>query len=76
MDNIIKTEVTITRIFNAPRRLVWKVWTEPTHLKEWWGPKNFTNPVCKADFTVNGNIYIEMRAPDDFSELDWLYGEG
>ena len=37
-DNVI----THTRLLNAPRELVWEVWTDPVHLKEWWGPNDFT----------------------------------
>jgi uncharacterized protein YndB with AHSA1/START domain len=34
----------MTRTFDAPRELVWKVWTDPKHSNEWWGPKGFTTP--------------------------------
>jgi uncharacterized protein YndB with AHSA1/START domain len=34
-------DLVITRIFDAPCELVWKVWTDPEHLKSWWGPKIF-----------------------------------
>jgi uncharacterized protein YndB with AHSA1/START domain len=59
-----RTEVTLTRIFDAPRDMVWKAWTEPTMLARWWGPKGFTNPVCEADVRVGGKILIHMQAPD------------
>lgn len=59
-----RTEVTLTRIFNAPRELVWKAWTDPAMLARWWGPHGFTNPVCEADVRVGGKILIHMRAPD------------
>ena len=35
-------ELVITRVFEAPRRLVFKMWTEPEHLARWWGPRGFT----------------------------------
>ena len=57
-------EITITRVFDAPRELVWKAWTDPKHLAQWWGPKNFSNPVCEADARVGGKWHIVMRAPD------------
>ena len=44
----------ITRIFDAPPRLVFKVWTEPEHLVHWWGPKGFTLPTCTMDFRPGG----------------------
>jgi uncharacterized protein YndB with AHSA1/START domain len=54
----------ITRIFDAPRELVWKAWTEPEHFMRWWGPKNFTSPVCKIDFRVGGAYLFCMRSPE------------
>jgi uncharacterized protein YndB with AHSA1/START domain len=54
----------ITRVFDAPRELVWKTWTEPERVKRWWGPKIFTTPVVKIDLRVGGkNVYC-MRGPD------------
>lgn len=57
-------ELVLTRIFNAPREIVWKAWTEQERLAQWWGPGGFTNPVCRADPRPGGSIFIEMRAPD------------
>jgi uncharacterized protein YndB with AHSA1/START domain len=57
-------EITITRLFDAPRSLVFKMWTDPRHLAHWWGPKSFTNPVCEADVRVGGKWRITMRAPN------------
>ena len=57
-------EIVITRVFDAPRALVFKAWTDPKHLKLWWGPNGFTNPVCEADARVGGAWRIVMRAPD------------
>ncbi|MGH2396829.1 MAG: SRPBCC family protein [bacterium] len=54
----------ITRIFDAPRELVWKAWTEPAQLRRWWGPKGFTSPVCKIDLRVGGQYLFCMRSPD------------
>src|ERR1700692_2073951 len=54
----------ITRIFDAPRELVWKAWTDPKYIMQWWGPKGFTSPVCKMDFRVGGKLLCCMRAPD------------
>lgn len=56
--------LTIERIFDAPRELVWKVWTDPKHAAQWWKPKYFTNPVCEMDVQPGGAIRIDMRAPD------------
>ena len=57
-------EITITRVFDAPRALVFKAWTDAAMLAQWWGPKGFTNPVCELDPRVGGAIRIHMRAPD------------
>jgi uncharacterized protein YndB with AHSA1/START domain len=57
-------EITITRVFDSPRELVWKAWTDPMHLAQWWGPKMFSNSVCEADARVGGAWHIVMRAPD------------
>lgn len=57
-------EVTLVRILDAPRDLVWKAWTDPQQLAQWWGPKDFTNPVCEIDVRRGGKILIHMRGPD------------
>jgi len=57
-------ELVITRIFDAPRELVWKAWTETERMKRWWGPKNFTAPVIKIDFRVGGKYLYCMRSPE------------
>jgi uncharacterized protein YndB with AHSA1/START domain/DNA-binding transcriptional ArsR family regulator len=57
-------ELVLTRVFDAPRRLVFKAWTDPKHVAKWWGPHGFTNPVCKLDVRPGGQIRIDMRGPD------------
>ena len=57
-------EIVITRVFDAPRELVWKAWTDPEHLTRWWGPKEFTSPACKIDLRVGGRYHFCMRSPD------------
>jgi uncharacterized protein YndB with AHSA1/START domain len=63
----------ITRIFDAPRELVWKAWTEPKYVMQWWGPSGFTSPACKIDFRVGGKFLCCMRSPDG-QDL-WSAGE-
>ena len=60
-----KTEpnLIITRIFDAPRTLVWKTWTDPKHIAQWWGPHGFTNPLCEWDARTGGAILVHMRGP-------------
>jgi uncharacterized protein YndB with AHSA1/START domain len=57
-------DLVLTRVFDAPRELVWKVWTDPAHLAQWWGPKGFTNPRCEWNARPKGSIRIDMRTPD------------
>ncbi len=62
--NAGERELIITWIFDAPRELVWKAWTDPERVKRWWGPKGFTSPVYKIDLRVSG-VYLNcMRSPD------------
>jgi len=56
-------ELVITRIFDAPRKLVYKVWTDPKHVSQWWGPQCFTAPVCEIDLQPGGAYLYVMRSP-------------
>jgi len=57
-------EIVISRVFNAPRELVFKAWTEPDHLKRWWAPKGCTTPVCRVDLRPGGVFHYCMRLPE------------
>jgi uncharacterized protein YndB with AHSA1/START domain len=57
-------EVVITRLFDAPRALVFRAWTDPKQMAQWWGPHHFTNPVCEIDARVGGAFRIHMRGAD------------
>jgi uncharacterized protein YndB with AHSA1/START domain len=61
---LAERELTITRLFDAPRPLVFKAWTDAAQLAQWWGPQGFTNPVCEIDARVGGAIRIHMRSSD------------
>ncbi len=65
--------MTITRVFDAPRELVWKAWTDPKYVMQWWGPKGFTSPLCKIDFRVGGKFLCCMKSPD--GQEFWNAGE-
>ena len=54
----------ISRVFDAPRDLVWKAFTEPERMKEWWGPKGFTVIASKMDLRPGGTYHYGMKAPD------------
>jgi uncharacterized protein YndB with AHSA1/START domain len=56
--------VEIVRVFDAPRALVWKAWTDPNMMAQWFGPKHFTNPVCGLDVQPGGKLRIVMCGPD------------
>lgn len=57
-------DIVIERLFDAPRELVWKAWTDPERLRRWWGPQGFTAPSAKLDLRVGGKYLFCMRAPD------------
>ncbi len=57
-------ELVITRVFDAPRDLVFKAWTEPQRLMQWWGPKGFTTPYCTVDLRLGGIFHYCMRSPE------------
>jgi uncharacterized protein YndB with AHSA1/START domain len=57
-------EFIIYRVFDAPRDLVFKAWTDPKRLAQWWGPKGFTNPLCELDVRPGGAYRIVMRSPE------------
>ena len=54
----------ITRVFDAPRKLVFKAWTEPESLKRWWSPKDFTCPFSEVDLRPGGKYLNCMRSPE------------
>jgi len=56
--------VSIVRSFDAPRALVWKMWTDPAHVGVWFSPEHFTTPVVRMDVRPGGAIHMVMRAPD------------
>jgi len=57
-------EIDITRIFDAPRGLVWKYWADPGYFMRWWGPEGFITPVSRIDFRVGGTYLNCMRSPE------------
>jgi len=59
-----ETEIVINREFDAPRQLVWDVWTQPKHIEKWFGPKGFDTRVEKFDFKVGGRATYVMVGPD------------
>ena len=78
MDDAMVREISITRIFAAPRDLVWRAWTEAEQLARWFMPHGFTVPECRVDLRVGGSFRMTVRAPDgsesptggEFKEID------
>lgn len=65
-------ELRLTRLLDAPRELVFEVWTRPEHLVEWWGPAGFSLAGCELDFRVGGAFCYRMRNPAGGDH--WLRG--
>ena len=59
---LAEREVTITRVFDAPRALVFKAWTDPQHLAQWWGPEGFYVKVRKLDLRPGGELIYTFTA--------------
>jgi len=69
-------EILFTRVFDAPRELVWEAWTKPGHIARWWGPNGYTVPACKLDFREGGKIHLDMQGPDgNVYPADGVYRE-
>ena len=66
------SEIVITRVFDAPRELVWKAWTEPERFRRWWGPRGYTSPRASIDPRVGGTYLVSMR-PAKGQEV-WITG--
>jgi uncharacterized protein YndB with AHSA1/START domain len=62
----------ITRVFDAPRELVFKAWTEPEHMVRWFGPRGFTSAIVHSDLRPGGTYRIHMRGPE--GEDHWTQG--
>jgi uncharacterized protein YndB with AHSA1/START domain len=55
-------EIEFERTYDSPIEVVWQAWTDPEHLKQWWGPDNVSIPECEVDLRVGGRVYIVMEA--------------
>ena len=62
--NTSDREIRISRLLDAPVELVWEVWTNPEHIKNWWGPNGFTNTITKMDLKPGGEWNLVMHGPD------------
>lgn len=57
-------EIVSRRLFDAPREKLFKAWTDPAHLEQWWGPKGFTNTFLEFDLRPGGAWRFVMHGPD------------
>lgn len=64
-------EIVLSRVFDAPRELVWKAWTEPEHLAQWWGPQGFSITTSHRELKPGGQWRYVMHGPDgrDYENL-------
>ena len=65
-------ELAITRVLDAPRALVFKAWTEPARLVQWFGPQGFSIPACEMDVRPAGAWRLCMRSPTGVDH--WVAG--
>jgi uncharacterized protein YndB with AHSA1/START domain len=65
--------LTITRVFDAPRALVWKAWTDPRHLANWWGPRHHPAETIGADVRTGGRWRHRLVSPETGVAL-WHHG--
>jgi len=57
-------EIKITRIYDAPVKLVWDAWVEPKQVAQWWGPRGFTITTHSKDVRTGGHWNYTMHGPD------------
>ncbi len=57
-------EIVLTRVFDAPRHLVFEAFTKPELLQRWFGPRGWSMPVCEVDLKVGGTFRFVLRGPD------------
>ncbi len=72
-DNGFQDAVVIERTFEAPQALIWQMWTDAEHFKQWYGPQGFTVPVVEMDLRVGGRRLICMASPDGSMKM-WTTG--
>lgn len=75
------TDLHLERTLDAPRDLVWKAWTDPEHIKQWWAPRPYETPECEIELRPGGKLFTRMTGPDGFDHsatacvLDVVPGE-
>ncbi len=57
-------DLVLSRVFNAPREIVWRAWTQPEHLMRWFAPEHFTTAAAKVELRPGGQFLYCMRSPE------------
>jgi uncharacterized protein YndB with AHSA1/START domain len=71
-----KRDLVVTRVFDAPVAQVWKAWSDPEYVMQWWGPTGFTASVARMDFRQGGTSLVCMSAPENGDLYStWQYRE-
>jgi uncharacterized protein YndB with AHSA1/START domain len=76
-NNPMMQDLVFTRVLTSPVEEVWKAWSNPEYIIQWWGPDGFTCPQAKMDFREGGISLVCMRAPKEYGGQDfynsWTY---
>jgi hypothetical protein len=57
-------DLVVTRLYNAPLALVWRAWSDPSYVMQWWGPEGFTCPLAQIDFREGEMSLVCIRSPE------------
>jgi uncharacterized protein YndB with AHSA1/START domain len=68
-------ELTLSRLFDAPRERVWAAWTDPEILSQWWVPQGMTAPVCELDVRPGGRLLIHLSGYGRINPFKGVFGE-
>lgn len=64
-ERVLRQNIVVSRIVDAPVEEVWKAWTDPQRVMSWWGPEGYTSPECRIDLREGGKFVFAMRAPEE-----------
>ena len=59
-----RLDLTLHRVIDVPRSLIWKIWTDPEHIKKWWAPRPWSTVDCTMDLRPGGILATTMRSPE------------
>jgi uncharacterized protein YndB with AHSA1/START domain len=75
-DQATRDAVVLERTFDAPPELVWRMWTDPAHVQQWYGPRGATLPVAQMDVRVGGTRFVGMARETEGGPMRmWFTGE-